>query len=119
MTAVALIGHGGIAQDVVTALREIGSPVKVVGAMCRPGRVQQATKALDDIPIVETRDRLILLRPTVVAEVAGQQAVTEHAEGILLDGIDFMVISIGALADPKLLERLKIAACGGGSRILL
>jgi aspartate dehydrogenase len=56
MTAVALIGYGGIAQDVVTALPEIGSPVKVVGAMCRPGRVQQAAKALGDIPIVEACD---------------------------------------------------------------
>jgi len=119
MTAVALIGYGGIAQDVTIALREAGSRVKVVGALCRPGRGQQAARALGDIPIVETLAGLILLKPTVVAEVAGQQAVIEYAEGILRGGIDYMIISIGALADPKLLERLKIAACDGGSHILL
>ncbi|HEY1982078.1 MAG TPA: aspartate dehydrogenase [Xanthobacteraceae bacterium] len=119
MTAVALIGYGGIAQDVATALREAGGRVEVVGALCRPGRGQQAAIALGDIPIVETLADLMLLKPTVVAEVAGRQAVTEHAEGILRGGIDCMIISIGALADPKLLERLKIAAHDGGSRILL
>jgi aspartate dehydrogenase len=119
MTAVALIGYGGIAQDVVTALRDAGSRVQVVGALCRPGRGPQAAKALRGIPIVETLGDLMLLKPTVVAEVAGQQAVNEHAEGILRGGIDCMIISIGALADPKLLKRLKIAAQDGGGRILL
>jgi aspartate dehydrogenase len=119
MTAVALIGYGGIAQDVAMALREAGSRVNVVGALCRPGRGQQAASALGEIPVVETLSDLLLLKPTVVAEVAGQQAVNEHAEGILRGGIDCMIISIGALADPKQLNRLKIAARDGGGRILL
>jgi aspartate dehydrogenase len=38
---------------------------------------------------------------------------------VLRNGIDCLVISVGALADPKLLARLKAAAQDGVSRILL
>jgi aspartate dehydrogenase len=54
-----------------------------------------------------------------VAEVAGQQAVAEHGPGVLRSGVDLMVISIGALADLALLDRLKAAARDGNSRMIL
>jgi len=119
MTPVALIGHGGIAQDVVAALREAGGGVRIVGALCRPGRAAAARAALRDIDIVESLDDLLARRPAVVAEVAGQQAVAEHGPNILRRGFDLLVISIGALADPKIFEPLKAAAREGGRRILL
>src|SRR5581483_118116 len=53
------------------------------------------------------------------AEVAGQAAVAEHVEKVLRGGIDCLVISVGALADPALFGRLKAAAQAGGSRLLL
>jgi aspartate dehydrogenase len=118
-TAVGLIGYGGIARDVVAALRESGTGAKIVGVLCRPGRSAQAKAALGDITIVESLADLIALRPTIVAEVAGQPAVAEYADKVLRNGIDCLVISVGALADPKLLERLKSAARDGGGRLLL
>ncbi len=118
-TAVGLIGYGGIARDVVTALRESRSGAKIVGALCRPGRAAQAKAAFGDIVIAESLADLIALRPTIVAEVAGQPAVAEYAEKVLRGGIDCLVISVGALADLKLLERLKTAARDGGARLLL
>jgi aspartate dehydrogenase len=119
MTSVGLIGYGGIAQDVVAALREAGSSVTVVGALCRPGRAATARAALAGIDIVESPDALLARRPAVVAEVAGQQAVAEYGPEVLRRGIDLLAISIGALAEPKQLERLKTAAREGRSRILL
>ncbi|HUD87015.1 MAG TPA: aspartate dehydrogenase [Xanthobacteraceae bacterium] len=119
MTSVGLIGYGGIARDVVAALREAGDSGKIVGALCRPGRVEQARTALGGIDIVESLDDLLARRPSVVAEVAGQQAVAEHGPDVLRRGVDLMVISIGALADLALLDRLKAAARDGDSRILL
>jgi aspartate dehydrogenase len=121
MTSVGLIGHGGIAQDLVAALREAGSSVKVVGVLCRPGRAATARAALAGTDIVESLDALLARRPAVVAEVAGQQAVAEYGPEVLRRGIDLLVISIGALAEPKLLERLKTAAREGEGqgRILL
>jgi aspartate dehydrogenase len=120
MTAVGLIGCGGIAQDVVAALR--ASPangVSIVGALARPGRGSEARARLGEIDIVETLDALLARKPTLVAEVAGQPAVAEHGDKVLRSGIDLLVISVGALADPALLAKLKSAAQDGGSRILL
>jgi aspartate dehydrogenase len=121
MTSVALIGYGGIARDVVTALRAAGpdEAVHIAGALARPGRAEQARAALADVAIVETLDALLSHDPDVVAEVAGQQAVAEHGEAVLRQGFDCLVISVGALADPKLFARLKAAAEHGDSRLLL
>jgi aspartate dehydrogenase len=120
MTTVGLIGCGGIAQDVVAALR--ASPengVTIVGALARPGRGNDARARLGDIDIVETLDELLARDPALVAEVAGQPAVAEHGERVLRSGTDLLVISVGALADSALLGRLTSAAHDGSSRILL
>jgi aspartate dehydrogenase len=121
MTSVALIGHGGIARDVVQVLRAAGpdEAVLVAGALARPGRAEQARAALPDVTVVETLDELLALKPDVVAEVAGQPAVGAYIETVLQRGIDCLVISVGALADPKLFARLKTAAQDGACRLLL
>jgi aspartate dehydrogenase len=62
---------------------------------------------------------LLARHPAIVAEVAGQQALAEHGPEVLRRGVDLLVISIGALADPALLHRLKEAAQKGNSRIVL
>ena len=45
--------------------------------------------------------------------------MAEYGEQVLRDGIDLLVISIGALADAELYERLETAADAGNSRMLL
>lgn len=121
LTSVALIGAGGIAQDVVAAIREQGSGtnVRIVGALVRPGRASAAQAQLPGIDIVESLDALLARKPTLIAEVAGQSAVADYGEAVLRQGIDFLIISVGALADAALLARLKAAAETSGSRILL
>ena len=54
MTSIGLIGYGGIAQDVVAALREADGGTKIAGVLCRPGRAAKARAALGDIAVVET-----------------------------------------------------------------
>jgi len=120
MTAVGLIGCGGIAQDVLAALR--ASPangVSIVGALARPGRGEAARAKLCEIDVVESLDDLLARSPALIAEVAGQSAVAEHGSAVLRSGTDCLVISVGALADPALLARLRSAAQDGNSRILL
>lgn len=116
---VGLIGYGGIAQDVVAALREAGGGVGLVGALCRPGREAKARAALPGIPILDSLDRLLAHEPALVAEVAGQRAIADYGPAILRRGIDLVVISIGALAELNLMTALKAAASDGGGRILL
>jgi aspartate dehydrogenase len=119
VTSVGLIGYGGIAQDVLSALRGTENGADIVGALCRPGRADKARAALPGIQIVESLNALLARGPEVVAEVAGQKAVAEYGPDVLLRRIDLLVISIGALAEPKLLNALREAALEGGSRILL
>jgi aspartate dehydrogenase len=121
MTAIGLIGCGGMAQDVVAALRgaDAADGVRIVGALARPGRGDEARAKLCGVDIVEALDDLIARKPALVAEVAGQAAVAEHADAVLRRGIDCLLISVGALADATLLARLKLAAREGNSRMLL
>jgi aspartate dehydrogenase len=121
MISVGLIGGGGMAQDVVAALRgaDASQGIQIVGALVRPGRSEAVRPRLRGIEIVEALDGLLARGPKIVAEVAGQGAVSEHGEAILRKGVDLLVISIGALADPDVLNGLKSAAQEGNSRILL
>jgi aspartate dehydrogenase len=116
---VGLIGCGGIAQDLVAALRKADAKVVIAAALCRPGRAEIARAALPGITICETIEDLFDRRPAVVAELAGQEAVVAYGAAILRRGIDLLVISIGALAEPKVREALNSAAQSGGSRLLL
>lgn len=117
--SVALIGCGGIARDAVAALRKADAGIAVVGALCRPGRADKARAALPGIAICDTIEDLLARRPAVAAEVAGQQAVAAYGADILRRGIDLLVISVGALAEPALREALKSASERGGGRLLL
>jgi aspartate dehydrogenase len=115
----ALIGYGGIARDAVEALQKSATDIQLVGALCEPGRTAEARAALPGIGIVESLNDLLARRPNVVAEVASQNALAQFGAAILTRGVDLLVISIGALAEPKLLDNLKAAARRGNSRILL
>ena len=121
MTWVGLIGCGGIAQDVLAALREkdVDAEVEIVGLLARPGRSEIARQKFPELEIFEAIEDLLSEGPDIIAEVASQQAVAEYGEQVLRDGIDLLVISIGALADAELYERLETAADAGNSRMLL
>ena len=86
---------------------------------CARAASRWRARSSPEFEIVETLDALLALKPALVAEVAGQSAVSEYGEAVLRGRIDLLIISVGALADPALLARLKAAAQAGGSRILL
>ena len=119
MTSVGVIGCGGMAQDVVAALRAAPDGVQIAGALARPGRAEAAREKLCGIEIVEALDALLARQPAIIAELASQAAVNEYGESVLRSGVDCLIISVGALADPGLLRRLKSAAQAGNSRMLL
>jgi len=59
------------------------------------------------------------MRPDLVVECAGQEAVAAHGAACLAAGVDMIVASIGALAQPALHARLLEAAAAGGARMIL
>ncbi len=122
MRKIALIGYGAIARIAMEKLREHDPEgrVKIVGLLVRPGREAETRAAVPpETKVVSSIGELLRLTPNLVAECAGQGAVAEYGEAVLRAGIDFMVISTGALADPGTLQRLTQAAATTGTHILM
>ena len=71
----------------------------------------------NDTAILTSLDELIALAPSLVVECAGHQAVRDNGVAILAAGIDLMIVSTGALAEPDVLDTLNEAATKSGSRI--
>jgi aspartate dehydrogenase len=109
---IGFIGDGGISRSVRETLREVpGFAFDVAGVLSRPHAGEEAP--------LDTVDALVAAAPDVVVECAGHAAIEEFAAPVLHAGIPLMIVSIGSLADPALLARLRAAAQAGGSRVLL
>ncbi len=115
MSSIGLIGFGAIAQPVVAKLNdEISGGPDIVGILILEGEVHE-----DPLPFVTDLDELLSRRPKVIAECASHKAVHLHGESVLRAGVDLIVISIGALADSDLHDRLRAAAYDSGSKLIL
>ena len=122
MKKVALIGYGAIARISLDKINEHdkNNDIKIVGVLVRENREKEARAALDpSISVVTTIEDLVQLSPNVVAECAGQGAVSEYGKAVLSSGIDLLVISTGALADDKLRTELTEICNKNGTHVLI
>lgn len=111
---VGLIGLGAIGRAVVRITRErFPTEIDIVGALVRdPARPRPAGPT-----VVGDLAALLELRPEVVVEVAGHEALRAHGPVVLRTGFDLIAVSVGALADPAVEEQLRAAARAGGARL--
>jgi aspartate dehydrogenase len=110
---VGLIGLGAIGQGVQRALRPVDD-VNLVGALVRdPAKPRPAGAP----PVVTTVDDLLALRPEIVVEMGGHAALACHGPAVLRGGVDLLVVSVGALADPAVEQSLLEAATDGGGQL--
>ena len=114
---VAIIGFGAIAQDLVAILasQPQGAP-KRISVLVRQGRIAQTRAALgrDDVMVTSDLDEILSARPDVVAECASHAAVRQFGPRVLAAGVDLVVASVGALADPAVKAALEAAARKAG-----
>ncbi|PVA11588.1 aspartate dehydrogenase [Pelagivirga sediminicola] len=115
MSGIGIIGQGAIARYVAQALAEGGTPVAAV--LARPGREDAARAALDAEPVVTAAALAECVR--LVVDCAGHAGLAEHGAALLGAGCDVVTLSLGALADPALLARLRDAADAGGGALRL
>jgi aspartate dehydrogenase len=112
-----LIGYGAIGQRVVGVLNQHGRHIDVVAILLRPNSPHRLAstgmKLVDDIGV------LCDIRPDLVLECAGQQALASYGPAVLAAGIDLVVASVGALADAVLQADLARAAEAGHARLIL
>jgi len=117
---VALIGFGAIGRAVAEGLLADAAGPALVGVLVRPGRVDEARRALPaGVAVAATLPELLALGPDLVVECAGQEAVRALGEEVLAAGPDLMVISTGALAEARVHDRLVARARAAGSRVLV
>lgn len=123
-----MIGAGGMAETVLTALAEgLTAPLDHFGVLVRSGSEQRALALLERIgpklalatSVHTSLAALLADAPNAVAECAGHAAVHQYGETILKSGCDLVVISIGALADDGLRATLLSAAQQHGAQLVL
>ena len=123
-----LIGFGNIATTLLDLLRQgDAAPLEHLVVLARPAGAAAARARLagelagvaSGVAVVEDAMHLLAERPDLVVECAGHVAAGAHAPAVLRAGVDVILVSIGALADPGLEASLRAAAAEGSARLIL
>jgi aspartate dehydrogenase len=118
---IGLIGAGNMGAYLVDAIvRGHAGPIQLVGICDVPAnaRLQELAGIAG---CVATHDPFELLecQPGLVIEAASQEVVRQYAVAFAERGIDLLLMSVGALADEELHERITAAARRSGSIVRL
>lgn len=111
---IAIIGQGAIATYVRGHLADHN--FTEIARIVRPGKESAAhgtappcISQLSDLPE----------RPDLIVDCGGHTALATYGPDALARGIDVLTVSLGALADAALYDRLSAAASAGGARLCL
>jgi aspartate dehydrogenase len=116
---VVLIGGGGIGRHVVEHLAP-DEPSRITAIVERSVAIQALRPHIPErIAIVPYLADALSPRPDIVVECAGHAGLGEHGAAALERGIDLLVVSVGALSDQALYQRLRLAAERGRAKMLL
>jgi len=113
-TDVVLIGYGAIGKEIQRKLQDQSS-IRILGALVLPDETDQPAP----FPLLTSIDELLELRPTLVVECASHGAVKAFTGPVLGAGIDFMIISIGALSDQTLFDTVQSLAAESRAQVIL
>ncbi len=113
---IALIGYGAIGRAIVRHLQGAVRPLTAV--LLRPGRTRPADLP-GEIAVVSSVPDLLGLKPDLVVECAGHEAVSAYGAPILAGGVDFLIGSVGSLSDEARLNTLRAAAERNGAHLLI
>ncbi len=110
------IGYGTTARQVARGLDQEQAGGACIAAVLARHEVSDPPNGA----LVTTDRKRFLAEPLdLVIELAGQEAVRQHGESVLDAGHDFLIISIGVLADDALFDGLRAAAARSGARLML
>lgn len=116
--SVLLIGCGAVGVEVIKKMAN-DPHIKIDQLLVRPGKEMEVSKEVgDNISIISSIDDISQF-PDFVLECASHSAVEEFGSYFLEKGIDFGVVSVGALADPRLMKRLEVASQIGNAQLFV
>lgn len=105
---IAIIGTGSIGATIAQELRvHLENNYELIGMMKRTDEQIEELSAQLQTTIVTDFSELLKLNPDFIIEAASVNVVKEYGEDILLNGINFIPLSVGALADKTLYESLQ------------
>lgn len=103
---VAVLGYGAIGIPVVESLHGGSIPgTEFIGVIVREGTAPGTGKAADAGYTELTIDEAVA-QADLIVEAAGGDSVREFGPRIIASGTDFLVVSVGAIADPELRRTL-------------
>ena len=110
------IGDGAIGRYAREKALQSGHEVRAL--LLRPERLREHAKEPDGTLCV---DNVADLPDDIdhMVDCAGHAALKSYGPDILRSGTDLTTVSLGALADPDLFDRLEQAATEGGSKLHL
>ncbi|HYH40847.1 MAG TPA: aspartate dehydrogenase [Burkholderiales bacterium] len=114
---VALIGGGAIAHVIARELITHHTRVHLAGVLVHDPAKARECKLAGNVPLASSLPELLSYNPVLIAECAGHSGLAEYGAAVLANGIDLVVASVGALADPELERSLRVAAESGGSHL--
>ncbi|MDP7242438.1 MAG: aspartate dehydrogenase [Rhodospirillales bacterium] len=115
----AIIGYGAITHEIVECLDRIGETGRIVGILDLPERLEELNgDAAGRFPVVGRLDELLALGPPIVVECAGHGTVHGCAGHVLAPGTDFLMASVGTLAEAEFAQAL-VRAAAPGTRLLI
>lgn len=122
MLRVAIVGFGALGQELARRLAA-EEDLAVTQVVTTPKSLDSAREMVGALaPRAAARTKLDLLaecRPDLVVECAGHGAILAHVVPALQAGVRCIVASIGALANPGVLDQLEGAARHGATRVQL
>lgn len=119
MLQVSMIGCGAIGVGVMELLRS--DPEVVFDLVIVPPAALETASAIVRAIAPHTKVGVGLngSRPDLLIECAGHRAIEEHIIPALESGIPCMVVSVGALSEPGLADKLERAARRGKTQVQL
>ncbi|MBO9130396.1 aspartate dehydrogenase [Bacillus sp. 165] len=108
MLKVGLIGYGAIGKDVAKYIQEGKAGDVTLEAILV--RDKNKHEHLASGFFYEHEDTFFGLGLDIIIEAAGHEAVYAYGKAALSSGSDFIIVSVGALADDSLLHELEAAA---------
>ena len=113
-----LIGCGAMGREVMRDLRD-DPRVRISCILEEPTRCAEVRRELGDAVRVVSSLEDLTRKPDFALECAGHRAVQTAVVALLRSGVDVIVASVGALAEPGLPEMLEQSALAGESRVTL
>lgn len=104
-TRVGVLGYGSIGSVVATALADDAVPGAILS-----GVAVTDDRSLGKVQRLDLPD--LLHGSDLIVEAAGQPALVSAGATILQHGVDLLVVSMGAMADPAVFEALTMSGPG-------